>query len=292
MTYQAVQPIEGTALCWGCIPHADLIQLAELARRGGFPEITVHPSQYSIVKSADSRVRERLDDLGVTVGVIDALMTYLPGSARLDEVPPHWRKLMVDLDECLEAAEALHARTLNVAHFLGDPTVKRNALASAVRQVADRAAEVGVRVSLEFIPGTGIPDLGAALDIVRRADHPGVGILFDTWHFLRSGGTPTQLAEVTHEQVFEVQISDRVQPGRHDPYVPMTGRLAPGEGTAPIAEIVRALGVVAPDVVLGVEVFTADIGDPDETLAHLSAATRMFLRSTEFGSPAGIVEPS
>jgi len=52
------------------------------------------------------------------------------------------------------------------------------------------------------------------------------------------------------------------------------------------------LGVVAPDVVLGVEVFTADIGDPEETVAHLSAATRMFLRSTEFGSPAGIVEPS
>lgn len=72
----------------------------------------------------------------------------------------------------------------------------------------------------------------------------------------------------------------------------MTGRLAPGEGTAPIAEIVRSLGVVAPDVVLGVEVFTADIGDPEETVAHLSAATRMFLRSTEFGSPAGIVEPS
>lgn len=269
--------ITGTALCWGSVPQADLMQLVDLAARHGFPEVSVRPSQFTQSSVDRERLVAQCRRLGVAVGVIDALMTHLPGSAGPDRAPTSWRRHMVGLEECLEAAVGLGARTLNIAHYLGDPSADRGAMAAAVHEVADRCATHGIGVSVEFIPGTGIPDLGAAADIVRRTDHPSVGILFDVWHFLRSGGTPGEVAALASGEIVEAQISDRVPPPPGEAYVPMTGRLAPGEGTAPLAELVREVRRNAPDAVLGVEVFTADAGDPDTTTAQLAAATRRLL---------------
>lgn len=275
-----VKGLEKTALCWGCIPGTSLLQLAEAAARHGFSEIHVQPGQYLDAGMEDAALRARLDDLGVTVGVIDALMSGLPGLPDPDDVRPEWRhQFQIGLDDCLRAATALGARTLNVAHFLGKRT-DLDLMGEAVRKIAERAAEAGVRVTLEFIPETGFPDLETTLAIVERSGRSDVGIMFDTWHFLRSGGTSGQVEALQQQKIFEVQISGRRRPLPGEAYVPMTGRLAPGEGDEPIAEIARALRRADPDLVLAVEVFSAERGDPDATVAGLAQATRAFLEAS------------
>jgi sugar phosphate isomerase/epimerase len=277
-TTGAASQLTGSLLCWGCVPGTGLLDLAELAARHGFPEISVRPALYVQAVRADPAVLDRLEALGVAVGVVDAPSTCLPGTAAGSGGDAHPGDDGRDaLEVALQAARGLRARTLCISHHLGDPRTDRDAMAAAVREVADRAGAAGVRVALEFIPGTGIPDLAAALDLVERTRHPDVGVVFDTWHFLRAGGEAAHLAALGPGQVVEAQISGRNPPAPGEVYVPMTGRLAPGEGSQPVADVVRALRAAQPDLVLGVEVLTAERGDPDGTVAHLAASTRAFL---------------
>jgi hypothetical protein len=61
-------------------------------------------------------------------------------------------------------------------------------VATSFGRFCDRAARRGIRVHLEFIPSTGIPDLETAWEVVNRADRENGGIVFDTRHYFR--GTP------------------------------------------------------------------------------------------------------
>lgn len=269
--------LEKSALCWGCVPGTSLLQLAELAARHGFAEIHVQPGQYLDAGLDHAALRARLDELGVKVGVIDALMSGLPGLPDPKDVKPEWRRLFENsLDDCLRAATALGARTLNVAHFLGKP-VEVKAMGVAVRNIAERAGDVGKRVTLEFIPDTGFADLATTIAVVEAAGRPDVGIMFDTWHFLRSGGLAEELEALSPARIFEAQISGRRKPVPGEAYAPMSGRLAPGEGDEPVARLARALRLGNPDLVLAVEVFSAERTDADQTVAHLARATRDFL---------------
>lgn len=277
MTTDPHTPLAGTALSWGCVPELDLVELAETAARHGFPEIAAKPAQFFRARN-DPAWRRRLEATGVRVGLVDALMTHLPGSPRPEDVDPNLQESYLwNADACLEAAVELGARTINVAHFLGRPDVRIEEMAAAAHEVGELAGREGVGISLEFIPGTGLPDLSATVQVLEQVGSAAVGIMFDSWHHIRSGGTLAELTALDRDQVREVQISGWRPTPPAATYVPMTGRLAPGDGTAPVGEMVRILRGTAPDVVLTVEVFTAERGNPDARVARLAAATRAFL---------------
>ena len=103
--------------------------------------------------------------------------------------------------------------------------------------------------------------------------------MFDTWHFLRSGGSVDELDQVVSGEIFELQLSDRQAPAPGAAYIPMSGRLPPGEGEAPLGEIVTALRRVTSNLVIGVEVFTAEAGPPDVVAKTLAEATRSFIKA-------------
>lgn len=268
------------ALCWGSIRQADILQLASLASGHGFAEITVTAGQYRRVRDAgysDTQLRDMLNAKGVTVSIVDPLMSVLPGVPAIQDVPEALRDgFDYTLDECTATAKALGARTINLAHFLGRPTALRD-LADTVAHVASHAAESGLQVSLEFIPGTGVPTLAVAREIVALSGAPNAGVMFDTWHFLRSGGVQADLDDLKAGEILEIQLSDRRTPVPNEVYVPMTGRLAPGEGEAPLVGIIRAIYALSPNLVVGVEVFTAEEGDPDRLTHRLATTTRAVL---------------
>jgi sugar phosphate isomerase/epimerase len=142
-----------------------------------------------------------------------------------------------------------------------------------------RAAAHGLQISLEFIPGTGMPDLVTANEIVELAGEPNLGVLFDTWHFVRSGSTLEQLRALPPGRINALQISDRIPPPPGAAYVPMSGRLFPGEGEQPLDEILKLVFANNASITAEIEVFSADLSAMPVAAAaeHAAQAIRTWL---------------
>ena len=137
-------------------------------------------------------------------------------------------------------------------------------------ELCDRAAPYGLQVCLEFAIYTGVRTLGHAARVVALSKRPNASVLVDALHFSRSGGIPAHIADVDPSLFRYAQICDASpdMPGPGDTprliQEARTGRLLPGEGVLPLAELVAALPDALP---LAVEA-------PCRATAHLPALER------------------
>src|SRR6185437_2388779 len=167
---------------------------------------------------------------GVRVTVIDALTRDLPGSASIDEVPQIWRdNWKYGLDDLIRIAAAEEAPTINVTHYLGKP-VTESEMVREVPGLAARAGSEGLKLSLEFIPETGLPDLPATARLVQLCGASNLGIMLDIWHMLRSGGRAEDIQSLPSGSLSGVQLNDRRAESARQPREAVWDRSLPGEG--------------------------------------------------------------
>ncbi|WP_225781377.1 bifunctional sugar phosphate isomerase/epimerase/4-hydroxyphenylpyruvate dioxygenase family protein [Xenophilus sp. Marseille-Q4582] len=91
------------------------------------------------------------------------------------------------------------------------PLVKDDlALAAAqLHELAERAARRGLRVGFEALAwGRVTSRYGQAWDLVRRADHPSLGLILDSFHTLSLNDDPRGILEIPGEKLFFVQMAD------------------------------------------------------------------------------------
>ncbi|HXA96987.1 MAG TPA: TIM barrel protein [Candidatus Dormibacteraeota bacterium] len=118
--------------------------------------------------------------------------------------------------------------------------------------LCDRAAQYGLHVGLEFAVYTGVRTLADAAQIVAKSKRANASVLVDALHFSRSGGIPAHIRAADPSLFRYAQICDASldMPGPTDtPNLireARTGRLLPGEGVLPLAELVAALPAGAP----------------------------------------------
>jgi sugar phosphate isomerase/epimerase len=234
---------------------------------------------WGTLAQASPEERAHAQRLGVRIAAVDALIRGMPGVPAAAEVPVEFRDAFLpDETDCHGIVTATHARRLNVAHFLGKPAPLPE-LAAAIGALCRRLAPGGCVVSLEFIPGTGIPDLATAQRICQIVSEPNLGILLDTWHFARCGGTPEQIRELPPGAILALQLNDRVAPRTDEVYRPMTGRLLPGDGELPLAAILRAALENNPGLDVELEVFNAELHSlaPGTAAARIASSLRVWL---------------
>ena len=146
--------------------------------------------------------------------------------------------------------------------------------------LCDDAAEHGLKVALEFMPFSGVADLAAAMRIVSGADRPNSGVLFDVCHFVRSGGSITEIDATAAARIASIQIGDGL---RHCPAdlrdEAMFGRLSPGDGDFGVATLLAALRDRGVSARIGPEVYRRGWSEraPDLVASDLMAATRSVL---------------
>jgi sugar phosphate isomerase/epimerase len=180
--------------------------------------------------------------------VIDPVMTWygppMPGIALAD----------VGMDEVLSMAEALEAVSLGaIAHPAVDRPIAE--LAEPFAVLCDRAADVGARVHLEFMPMLAIGDLSAAWAIVSGAGRENGGLLFDTWHFFRGNPDFELLENIPGDRIFGVQVADAAADDSGDLGRDTFNRLIPGEGSLDLVRVlgsldrIGGLGCVGPEVI-------------------------------------------
>jgi sugar phosphate isomerase/epimerase len=282
------EPVIG--LCWGTAIGTPLEPLIDAAGGAGLGAVTLTAGMYEASRARGmsvAQLRRRLADQGVRVHAIDPLIGVLPGTPKPAEVPAENRAYFEFTEErCYEAAEALEAETINLAHFGGRPVAEQEFI-ECLGPLAERAGRRGVRLTLEFLPESAIPDLAAAQRIVAAVGSRHLTLLLDTWHFVRSGGTLAQLQAVPQGLIGGLQISDRREPPPGTAYTPMGGRLLPGEGEIALVSLLKALLTREPGLTVAVEVFSEELKalPAHEIAARVASSTREVLAAVR-ASPA------
>jgi 4-hydroxyphenylpyruvate dioxygenase len=262
------------------VPLPEFIDVAE---RAGFRRITVRPYAFAKAWEAgwtEGAFRRRLANAGLEVTMIDAHITALPGRPANAELAPDRRaRLPIDVidppDEemCFRAATTLGAPIVNVTHYLGT-SLPADVLAEALAGVCRRAALLGLRISLEFFPDSGLPDLAFAQSVVDACAEPNASVLLDLFHLDRSDGTVEDIRALPPSAIAGIQLSDRRRPPPGTPHVPFSGRLLPGEGELPLRELVAAGLKNSPAATLDIEVLNEGLRSlpSDEVAARLATA--------------------
>jgi sugar phosphate isomerase/epimerase len=234
-------------LCCMTVRQATLPELIAVAGHAGFDSLTATPFLVAKAGMPPADLRRRCDDAGVMIGYIDGLCSPLPGTPE-----------GVTEERCFAMAEDLGAPAVNVVHFGGHP-VPFGQMADVLGELAERAARRGLRILMEFLPDTGIPDLEVALNLARTVGHGNLAVMLDTWHLARTGGGPDQLVGDAAALIGGLQVSDRRAVQDTLPYVPMSGRYLPGEGELPLRAIVGPVVAAHRDLPVGVEVINDEL---------------------------------
>jgi sugar phosphate isomerase/epimerase len=279
-------------LCWGTLGLATVEDLVDAAAAAGFDAVTVPSSVCAALVQDEPRLRalrHRMRERAILITIIDPLVRGLPGIRGRDAMPDEYRDLLdATANDCGRFATALGATVVNVAHVTGVPT-PLDQICDTLDVFASMLGEHGVKGAVEFIPGTGIPDLQTACAIIQAVGAPNLGITFDTWHFSRAGGHPSELAHLEPGSVFALQINDAHDPVVGGPHIPGAERLLPGEGEIPIVDLLRALLRDQPDLYVGVEVFSEalrHLGPRRAAVAAFNAAEKVVESLTPVESPS------
>jgi sugar phosphate isomerase/epimerase len=264
-------------LCAGSALQTPFTERLRLAAASGFAGLSMWESDYLGARAeglTDADLRGTLADHGIEIAELDALTRWLPGED--GAVPSEWTTSFEEKD-FYAVADAIGARSINVVDLGPQRVISVDTAAEAFAGVCDRAREHGLLVHIEFLPWSSIPDIESAWAIVREAGRQNGGVLLDTWHFLRSGGTLERLAEVPRDRVYAIQVSDAPAVAEANLMEEtMARRLLPGEGAARVPEVVAALfdgGCTAP---VGVEVFSTELAalPADQAIQRVAQATR------------------
>jgi 3-dehydroshikimate dehydratase len=138
------------------------------------------------------------------------------------------------------------------AHSLGG--VDR--LAEDFRELGERAGRRGLRVGYEALAwGVHISDHRDAWEVVRRADHPSVGLILDSFHTLARRIDVSSIRAIPGDRIFIVQLADA-------PYIDMDllfwsrhFRNMPGEGDLPVVDFMAAVAATGYNGPLSLEIF-------------------------------------
>lgn len=123
-------------------------------------------------------------------------------------------------------------------------------------ELGERAVRRGLRVGFEALAwGRHINDHRDAWEIVRRADHPNVGLILDSFHTLARKIDLNSIRSIPKEKIFIVQLADAPLIDMDLLYWSRHFRNMPGEGDLPLTEFTRAVAATGYDGYFSLEIF-------------------------------------
>jgi 4-hydroxyphenylpyruvate dioxygenase len=128
--------------------------------------------------------------------------------------------------------------------------------AGDLHELGDRAAKRSMRIAFEALAwGRHINDYRDAWEAVRRADHPAVGLVLDSFHVLAKNTDLKTIRSVPRDRIFLVQIADA--PKLDMDYLSWSRhfRCFPGQGDLPLLPFMEALRATDFDGHLSLEIF-------------------------------------
>jgi 4-hydroxyphenylpyruvate dioxygenase len=170
----------------------------------GFQHVELNDSDLQEFDGTPSDIKHLADSFGLRILVLQPLRDF-EGRPR-EHVQHHLQRA----EQMLEAACALGAETLmlcsNVAEDGGDD---EDLWVADLRALADRAADVGIKVGYEALSWGRFANLYRdAWRLVERVNRPNFGLVLDTFHSLALDDDLSLLQTIPPERIFLIQVAD------------------------------------------------------------------------------------
>lgn len=224
----------------------------EAAAAAGFEGVEIFEQDLLAFDGAPAELRRLCDDLGLAVTLFQPFRDFeaMPDAQRARNLDRAERKF--DTMQAL-GAELLLVCSNTQPAAQGDPA----RAADDLRAMAERAAPRGLRVCYEALAwGRHVTRWREAWEILRRADHPALGLCLDSFHTLALGDDLEALAGlVPPEKIFFLQLADAPRLAMDVLSWSRHHRLFPGQGELPVAAFLRALLATGWRGPLSLEVF-------------------------------------
>lgn len=180
-------------------------------------------------------MRQLFDDTGIKHVEVEFLGDWFEGGeakARSDRM----RK------ELLDAAATLGARDLKIAPKMWTQEIDIAHYATALAEVADAAAAIGIDVAIEVLPFTNIPDLNTARAVVAQSGRANAGLCIDIWHMERGNIRLSEVAALPASYIKSVELNDARAEIVGTLWDDTIGeRVYPGEGVFDVPGFIRAI---------------------------------------------------
>jgi sugar phosphate isomerase/epimerase len=253
----------------------------EVAAAAGFDALGLSLAAYREISGGEMSPKEMkavLDANGLRVAELEAVFGYaiepaatgIPFGGGLVYTTPE------DLKGFWEMAELFEPHHLQAVGAFDTDVLEPDAV-ERFADLCDQAAKVGLKIGLEFLPTTNIPDAGVALSLVDQADRPNGGLCVDSWHHTRSGEDVELLRAIPANRVSVIQLDDGpAQPA--DPnflFETMHYRDVPGDGEFDLRGFFTAIFESGTSAPVSIEVLSDALSevDPQEGANRLVKGT-------------------
>ncbi|MEP0941142.1 MAG: TIM barrel protein [Rhizobiaceae bacterium] len=225
-------------------------KLAAIAA-AGFDGVEIFEQDFVAFDGSPREVAQRVRDHGLEIMLFQPFRDFegLPEPDRTRAFDRARRKF--DIMQELETDLILICSS---AHPKAQGGIDR--AADDLRQLGDIAASRGLRVGYEALAwGKHVNDHRDAWEIVRRADHPNIGLIVDSFHTLGRKLSPESIRSVPGDKIFFVQLADAPAIDMDLLYWSRHFRNMPGEGDLDVTGFMRAVAATGYTGPISLEIF-------------------------------------
>lgn len=239
-----------TAIATVCL-SGTLVEKIEAIAAAGFKGVEIFEADLLSFNGTPAEARRMMESLGLET------ITFQPFRDFEGMPEPQRSKVFARAERKFDVMSELGCDLLMVCSNVSpDSLGGMDRAAADFHELGERAARRGMRVGFEALSwGRHINDYRDAWEIVRRANHPAVGLVLDSFHILARGTDLSAIRSIPPERIFLVQMADA--PRLEMDYLSWSRhyRCFPGQGDLPIDEFMLALHATGFDGPLSLEIF-------------------------------------
>jgi 4-hydroxyphenylpyruvate dioxygenase len=217
----------------------------------GFDEVEIFEADLLSFNGSPRDVGQMCRDLGLTICAFQPFRDFegMPEPQRSRNFARAARKF--DLMQELQTDLMLICSNISPASLGGIDRA-----AADFRELGDLAAQHGMRVGFEALAwGAHVNDYRDAWEIVRRANHPSIGVILDSFHALAPAFPVSAIASIPADKIFLVQLADAPKLGLDVLSWSRHFRCFPGQGDLPVAEFMEAVQATGYSGAWSLEIF-------------------------------------
>ena len=224
------------------------------AAEAGFRGVEIFENDLTYFDGRPEDVRELAASLGLEIVALQPFRDFegLPEPQRARAFDRAKRKF--------ELMHRLGTKLLLVCSSVSPDAIDdMGRVAADLHDLGDLARAFGVTIGFEALAwGRHIDDYRAAWEAVRRADHPNVGLILDTYHALAKKTPLDAIDAIPPDKIVLVQTADAPGIDMDLLFLSRHYRCFPGQGDLPVTGMMKKLAAIGYDGFISHEVFSDD----------------------------------